>query len=66
VSLGVGLNVHGPVANSRAIVVAGYGHTVAQYGCMGALVSRFVISSRAGGLDTSCVAAIEPPPFLLH
>jgi pimeloyl-ACP methyl ester carboxylesterase len=50
----------------RAIVVPGLGHTVAQYGCLGNVVSRFVISGNARTLDARCVAAIRPPAFLLR
>lgn len=51
--------------NRRAIVVPGYGHTVAQFGCLGRLVSSFVISGSAKQLDTRCVGAIRPPAFAL-
>ena len=52
--------------SSRAIVVPNYGHTVAQYGCLGRLVSEFVIGGSARTLDTRCVAAIRPPGFVLN
>ena len=51
--------------NSRAIVVPDYGHTVAQYGCLGRLVSELVIRGTTSGLDTSCVRDILAPPFAL-
>jgi pimeloyl-ACP methyl ester carboxylesterase len=51
--------------NSRAIVVPNYGHTVAQFGCMGSLVSNFVISDSVKTLNTNCVNAIKPPTFAL-
>jgi pimeloyl-ACP methyl ester carboxylesterase len=52
--------------NSRAVVVPGYGHTVAQFGCLGRLVSDFVISGSTKQLDTGCVTALKPPEFALN
>jgi pimeloyl-ACP methyl ester carboxylesterase len=52
--------------DSRAIVVPGYGHVVAPFGCLGAVVSRFVEAGTARGLATGCVRAIAPPAFLLR
>ena len=51
--------------NSRAIVVPNYGHTVAQFGCMGSLVSNFVIRGDAKALDATCINGIAPPNFAL-
>jgi pimeloyl-ACP methyl ester carboxylesterase len=51
--------------NARIVVVPGMGHTVGQYGCLGALVSRFVDRGGAKALDTSCVRSISPQPFLV-
>jgi pimeloyl-ACP methyl ester carboxylesterase len=52
--------------DGRALVVPDYGHTVAQYGCMGKLVSNFVISGNAHALNTSCVSGIRAPTFILR
>ena len=52
--------------NSRAAIVPNYGHTVAQFGCMGRLVSDFVIGGNATKLDTSCVSDIVAPGFSLR
>jgi pimeloyl-ACP methyl ester carboxylesterase len=49
--------------NARTIVVPGYGHAVAQYGCLGGLVSIFIDRASAAGLALHCVRAIVPPPF---
>ena len=49
--------------NSRAIVVPHYGHTVLQYGCLGDVVSRFVLAGSARRLSTACVADLLPPGF---
>ena len=51
--------------NARIVVVPGMGHTVGQYGCLGALVSRFVDRGGAKALDTSCVLSISSQPFLV-
>lgn len=51
--------------NSHAIVVPDYGHTVAQFGCLGRLVSSFVITGSATKLNASCAGALEPPSFAL-
>ena len=51
--------------NSSAIVVPDYGHTVAQFGCLGRLVSSFVISGGAKQLGTGCVGAITPAAVAL-
>ena len=49
--------------NSRAVVVPHYGHTVAQYGCLGDVVSRFVVTGSSKRLSTACVRDIWPPGF---
>jgi pimeloyl-ACP methyl ester carboxylesterase len=56
-----GLHRHFP--NSRIVVVPGMAHTVGQYGCLGAVVSRFVDRGGARGLDTTCSREIRPPRF---
>ena len=51
--------------NARRIVVAGYGHAVARYGCLAGLASFFIDEAGVSGLDLRCVHAIEPVPFAL-
>ncbi len=51
--------------NSRTIVVPHYGHTVGQYGCLGDLVSGFVLAGSAAHIDTRCVRDILAPAFAL-
>jgi pimeloyl-ACP methyl ester carboxylesterase len=54
--------LHRHFRNATIVVAHGMAHTVGQYGCLGALVSRFV--DRGGGkLDTGCVRAVRPTPF---
>ena len=51
--------------NARIVVVPGMGHTVGQYGCLGAVVARFVDRGGAKGIDTACAGEIKPPRFLV-
>jgi hypothetical protein len=41
--------------NARFVVVPGGFHTNSQFGCLPALVARFVDSAGAARLDTRCV-----------
>jgi len=52
--------------NSRIVVAPGIGHGAVQYGCLTALVRRFVDRGTAKGLDTMCARKITPPPFALR
>jgi pimeloyl-ACP methyl ester carboxylesterase len=52
--------------NGRAVVVPSYGHTVAQFGCLGRLVSDFVAGGSTRRLDTSCIRDLVVPPFALR
>ena len=52
--------------NSRAVVVPAMGHWVGRYGCVGEVVSRFVVAGNANAVDTSCVARVRPPRFALR
>ena len=56
-------NARRELPNSRTVVVPGAGHGSAQLGCVPGLVNRFVERGTAAGLDTSCAARYEPPPF---
>jgi pimeloyl-ACP methyl ester carboxylesterase len=51
--------------NSTIVVAHGMAHTVGQYGCLDALVSKFVDRGGANQLDTSCVRMIRPTRFLV-
>lgn len=53
------------LSNSRRLVVPGLGHGVIAYGCMPAVVSRFIQEGEPAGLDTTCVEELQPPPFFL-
>ena len=58
-----GLRRHFP--NSRIVVVPGMGHTVGQYGCLGALTAQFIARGGALGLDTDCARQILPRHFFV-
>jgi len=53
--------------HSGFVVAPGHGHGVAQFGCMGTIVSAFVRAASVAGLDTSCVAhgGVPLTPFRL-
>jgi pimeloyl-ACP methyl ester carboxylesterase len=51
--------------NSLEVVAPGQGHTVGHLGCLPAVVSAFVEAGTADGLDTTCVAGLDPPSFML-
>ena len=51
---------------SRVVTARGQGHAVGQYGCLGALVGRFVVLGDATKIDTACADAIAPPTFVLR
>lgn len=51
--------------NSLHIVAAGQGHGIAARGCIPQLMQQFVEQGNADGLNTACVADLEPTPFFL-
>jgi pimeloyl-ACP methyl ester carboxylesterase len=54
--------LHRHFRNATIVVAHGMAHTVGQYGCLGALASRFV--NRGGGkVDTACVRDVRPTSF---
>jgi pimeloyl-ACP methyl ester carboxylesterase len=55
--------VHFP--NSRHLVAPGQGHIATTRGCMGKIVSEFVIQGTADELETECISNLQPTPFFL-
>ncbi len=51
------------LANSRHLIIPGYGHGVIAVGCMPSVVARFIESGTVDELDTDCLDEIKPPPF---
>jgi pimeloyl-ACP methyl ester carboxylesterase len=53
------------LAHSLSLVASGQGHGVIIRGCISRVAADFIERGSVEGLDTSCVNAIEPPPFFL-
>ncbi len=51
--------------NSRHLVAPGQGHIATTRGCMGKIVSEFIIENSADELETECIADLQPTPFFL-
>jgi hypothetical protein len=47
------------------LVAPGQGHIVTTRGCMGDLVSEFIIAGASDGLDSSCIARMSHTPYFL-
>lgn len=47
------------------LVAPGQAHIVATRGCMGDLVSEFIATADASGLDTECLSQLQASPFFL-
>ncbi|MCH9647378.1 MAG: alpha/beta hydrolase [Deltaproteobacteria bacterium] len=61
-----GDRVAATLSQSLHLVVPGIGHNVLPHGCVPDLVEEFIEAGSFEGLETSCVEAIEPPPFFLN
>lgn len=51
--------------NSRHLVAPGQGHIATTRGCMGKIVSEFIIEGSSEDLETGCIADLQPTPFFL-
>ncbi len=51
--------------NSLHLVAPGMGHGLLIRGCVDRLVKDFIAQGALTGLDTTCVQAIQPPPFFV-
>jgi len=49
--------------NSRHLVAPGQAHIVSTRGCMGKLVSEFIINASSESLETDCIAQMQTSPF---
>jgi pimeloyl-ACP methyl ester carboxylesterase len=47
------------------VTAHGYGHGIVQYGCVSEVVAHFLDAATIDDADRACVAALEPPPFVL-
>jgi len=52
-------------SNSRHLVAPGQGHIATTRGCMGKIVSEFIIEGSADDLDTDCMFNLKPSPFFI-
>jgi pimeloyl-ACP methyl ester carboxylesterase len=55
--------VHFP--NSRHLIAPGQGHIAATRGCMGKIVSEFIIEGSADDLETDCISHMQATPFFI-
>ena len=55
--------VHFP--NSRHLVAPGQGHIATTRGCMGKIVSEFIIEGSAGDLETDCMSDLKATPYFI-
>ena len=51
--------------DSTHLVAPGQGHIVTTRGCMGDLVSEFIVSGGTAELDTECLSRLEASPYFL-
>jgi pimeloyl-ACP methyl ester carboxylesterase len=51
--------------NATHLVAPGQAHIVATRGCMGDLVSQFIMDGGAENLETDCMANLKPSPFFI-
>jgi hypothetical protein len=47
------------------LVAPGQGHIVSTRGCMGDLVSQFIIEADFAALDTACMSQMQATPYFL-
>ncbi len=55
--------VHFP--NSRHLIAPGQGHIAATRGCMGKIVSEFIIEGNANDLETDCISNMQATPYFI-
>jgi len=53
------------LSNGKHLVAPGQGHSVSGKGCLGQLVSDFIVAADHSGLDTSCVAQLQASPWFI-
>jgi pimeloyl-ACP methyl ester carboxylesterase len=52
-------------SNTFTVIAPGHGHGIVQDGCVSDVVATFVGTGTIDDSDRACVAAMEPPPFVL-
>jgi pimeloyl-ACP methyl ester carboxylesterase len=58
-------SVAATLPQSLHLVIPDYGHGMLTVGCVPVIVEAFISSGAVTGLDTSCLAEIQPPPFFV-
>jgi pimeloyl-ACP methyl ester carboxylesterase len=53
------------LSNSLHLVAPGQGHSVTGRGCLGRLVSEFIIAADHSQLDTECISQLQPSPWFM-
>ena len=51
--------------HSRHLIAPGQGHIATTRGCMGKIVSEFIIEGNADELETDCISDLQPTPFFI-
>jgi pimeloyl-ACP methyl ester carboxylesterase len=51
--------------NSRHLIAPGQGHIATTRGCVGKIVSEFIIEGSAEDLETDCISDLQPTPFFI-
>ena len=51
--------------NSRHLIAPGQGHIATTRGCMGEIVSEFIIEGSADDLETDCISDMQATPFFI-
>jgi hypothetical protein len=51
--------------NSRHLIAPGQGHIATTRGCMGKIVSEFIIEGSADDLETDCISNMQSTPFFI-
>ncbi len=52
-------------SNATHLVAPGQGHSVTGRGCLGRLVSEFIIAASMEDIDSSCIEQLQPTPYFL-
>jgi len=53
------------LSNGKHLVAPGQGHSVTGKGCLGKLVSEFIVAADFSELDTSCIAQLQASPWFM-
>jgi pimeloyl-ACP methyl ester carboxylesterase len=52
-------------SNSLHLVAPGQGHSVSSRGCLGQVVTDFIVAARLDGLDTKCLSQLQASPWFM-